>query len=127
MKGFGIIAVLAVALIGLSCNKPTSTNLVGRYKAERSYGLEFLELKTNGSYVQVFTNSNTLSTNVGTWTLTPPTLTLKSALIFDDGFNRPATRVATNDWHLETKWVFNIWILGDGHAESFVQITPENQ
>lgn len=127
MRMFTVITAVAVASIGLSCNKPTSTNLVGRYKAERSYGLEFLELRTNGTYVQVFTNSTTLQTNIGTWTLQPPTLTLKSALIFDDGLNRPATHVVTNDWRLDTKWVFNIWVLGDGHAESFVQITPENQ
>ncbi len=127
LRAFSIIMVVALALIGLACKKSTSTNLVGRYVAERSYGLEFLELKTNGTYVQTFTNSATLRTNAGTWTFKAPTHTLKRALIFDNGFNRPAALVVTNDWQLETKWLFNIWILSDGHAESFTQVTPENQ
>ena len=121
------IVAIALAMREFVFRKPTPSNLVASYKAERSYGLEFLELRTNGIYVQIFTNSTTVRTNVGTWTLQAPTLTLKAALIFDDGSNRPAATVVTNDWQLATRWLFNIWILGDGRAESFVQITPENQ
>ena len=105
----------------LSCKKPTLSNIIGRYTAERPTGLETLELQTNGTYVQIFTNSTTARTNVGAWTLQSPTLTLKSALMFG------ATPITTNDWQLTTKYVFNIWVLGDGQNEAFSQVTPENQ
>ena len=88
---------------------------------------ETLELKTNGTYLQVFTNSTVARTNAGQWTFQPPILTLKSALIFDDGFGRPATPVVTNDWKLKARYLINIWVLEDRQNEPFSQVTAGNQ
>ena len=127
MRTTTAIMVLALACTAISRKKPTTTNIAGRYTAQRPHGFETLELQTNGSYVQVFTNSTLARTNVGQWTFLPPTLTLKSALIFDDGFGRPATPVVTNDWLLKVRYLFNIWVFEDRQNEPFSQITPENQ
>jgi hypothetical protein len=121
MRTKNLIAIFLLSCTALSCKKPTSANIIGRYTAERPNGFEMLELQTNGTYVQVFTNTTTARTNVGVWTLQPPTLTLKRALMFG------APSVATNDWRLTTKYVFNIWILGDGQSEAFSQVTADNQ
>jgi len=127
MRTTSFIAILVLTCTGLSCKKATSTNIAARYTAERPHGFELLELQTNGTYVQVFTNSTLARTNVGQWTLEPPILTLKSALMFDDGFGRPATPVVTNDWKLKVRYLFNIWVLEDRQNESFSQVTTENQ
>ena len=84
-------------------------------------------MRTNGTYVQVFTKSTVARTNVGQWTFKPPILTLKSALIFDNGFGRPATPVITNDWKLKVRFLFNIWVFEDRQNEPFSQVTAENQ
>ena len=127
MRTTTLIALVALACAALSCKKATPTNIAGRYTAERPHGFETLELKTNGTYVQVFTNSTLARTNVGQWTFQPPTLTLKSALIFDDGFGRPATPIVTNDWQLKVRYLINIWVFEDRQNEPFSQVTPENQ
>lgn len=126
MRAFTFITMLAVACTGLSCKKAKSTDLPGRYTSDRSHGLESLELKADGTYVQVFTNSTLVRTNVGQWTFQPPTLTL-SALLFDDGFDHPVSAVVTNDWQLNVTRLLKIWVLSDRHAQSFSQVTPENQ
>src|SRR5262249_54060637 len=97
------------------------------YTAQRPHGFETLELMTNGAYVQVFTNSSTARTNVGQWTLQPPTLTLKRAIIFDDGFGHPAIPLVTNDWKLKVRYLFNIWPFEARQNEPFAQISAENQ
>lgn len=125
-----LIATLALICAALSCKKatpPTPTNIAGRYTAERPHGFESLELATNGTYMQVFTNSAVARTNVGQWTFQAPILTLKSALIFDDGFGRPAAPVVTNDWKLKVRYLFNIWVFEDRQNEPFSQVTPDNQ
>ena len=127
MRTITLIGVLVLACAALSCKKATSANIVGNYTAERPHGFERLELKTNGTYVQVFTNSTLARTNVGQWTFQPPTLTLKSALIFDDGVGRPATPIVTNDWQLKVRYLINIWVFEDRQNEPFSQVTPENQ
>ncbi len=75
MRTFAFILMLATAGTGLSCKKAKSTDLPGRYTADRSHGFESLELEADGSYVQVFTNRTLARTNVGQWTFQPPTLT----------------------------------------------------
>jgi hypothetical protein len=127
MRAFTFIAFTAALFGGVSCKKATSNNLPGRYTSDRSHGFESLELKSDGTYVQVFTNSTLARTNVGQWTFKPPTLTLKSALMYDDGFNRPAATVATNDWPLKVRRLFNIWVFEDRQAQPFSEVTPENQ
>ncbi len=127
MRTTALVGTIAFSCATLSCKKASSMNIVGRYTAERPHGFESLELATNGTYVQVFTNSTVLRTNVGQWTFQPPILTLKSALIFDDGFGRPATPVLTNDWKLKVRYLINIWVLEDRQNEPFSQVTAENQ
>ena len=127
LRTISFIVVTAVACTTLSCKKATSTNIAGRYTAQRPHGFESLDLRTNGTYVQVFTNSNLARTNAGQWTFQPPILTLKRALMFDDGFGRPATPVVTNDWKLNVRYLFNIWVFEDRQNEPFSQVTAENQ
>jgi len=127
MRTKTLIALVVLACTPLSCKKATSSNIAGRYKAARSHGFESLELVANGTYVQIFTNRSFAQTNIGQWTFQPPVLTLKSALMFDDGFNRPATPVVTNDWKLKVRYLFNIWVFEDRDNEPFSQITAENQ
>lgn len=127
MRTSTFITVLALAFITGACKKATPAGLAGSYTAERSHGFEFLELRTNGTYVQIFTNITVARTNTGQWSYQSPTLTLKSALMFDDGFNRPASPVVTNDWRLKVRWLFNIWVFEDRQAEPFSQVTSENQ
>jgi len=127
MRNIALIAVLVLACAALSCKKATSANIAANYTAERPHGFETFELKTNGTYGQVLTNSTLARTNAGQWTLKPPTLTLKSALMFDDGFGRPATPVVTNDWQLKVRFLISIWLLEDRQNEPFSQVTPENQ
>ncbi len=127
MRTTTTIAIFALVCAALSCKKPTTTTITGRYTAERPHGFETLELQTNGTYVQIFTNSTLARTNVGQWTFQPPILTLKSALIFDNGFGRPATPVITNDWKLKVRFLFNIWVFEDRQNEPFSQVTAENQ
>ena len=119
MRASTFAAILALACSGFSCRKAKSTDLPGRYTAERSHGFESLELKTNGTYLQVFTNSTLARTNVGLWTFQPPTLTLKGALMFDDGFDLPASPVVTNDWQLKVRYLINIWVFEDRQAQPF--------
>jgi hypothetical protein len=127
MRAWSFIALVAMACTTLSCKKATSMNIVGRYTAQRPHGFETLELMTNGAYLQVFTNSTMVQANIGKWTLQPPILTLKSALIFDDGFGHPAIPLVTNDWKLMVRYLFNIWVFEDRQNESFAQVTAENQ
>jgi hypothetical protein len=127
MRTTTFVATVVLACTALSCKKATTSNIAGRYTAERPHGFESLELATNGTYVQVFTNSTLVRTNVGQWTFQQPVLTLKSALIFDDGFGRPATPVVTNDWKLKVRYLFNILVFEDRQNEPFSQITAENQ
>lgn len=127
MRTTSFITILALACIAVSCKKPTSADIAGRYTAERPHGFESLELGTNGTYVQVFTNSTVARSNAGQWTFQPPILTLKGALLFDDGFGRPATPVVTNDWKLKVRYLINIWLLEDRQNEPFSQVTSENQ
>jgi hypothetical protein len=127
MRTLAFIMTVALACSGLSCKKAKSTDLPGRYTSDRSHGFESLELQTNGNYVQVFTNSTLVRTNVGQWTFQPPMLTLKGALVFDDGFNRPAATVVTNDWQLKVSRMINVWIFEDRQAQPFSQVTAENQ
>src|SRR5258708_11843662 len=127
MRTITLIPALVLACAVVSCKKATSANIVGNYTAQRPHGFERLELKTNGTYVQVFTNSTLVRTNVGQWAFQPPTLTLKSALMFDDGFGHPATPVVTNDWQLKARFLINIWVFEDRQNEPFSQFTPENQ
>ena len=127
MRTTSVIAIVTLACTGMSCKKATSADIVGRYTAQRPHGFESLELKTNGTYVQVFTNSTLSRTNVGQWTFQQPILTLKSALMFDDGFGRAATPVVTNDWKLKVRYLINAWIFEDRQNEPFAQVTPENQ
>ena len=127
MRASTFIVFLALVCAALSCKKATSTNIAGNYTAERPHGFETLELKTNGIYVQVFTNRTLARTKVGQWTFQPPTLTLKRALLFDDGFGRPATPVVTNDWQLNVRHLINIWVLEDRQNEPFSEVTLENQ
>jgi hypothetical protein len=127
MRTTTYIVTVALACAVISCKKATSTNIAGRYTAQRPHGFESLDLATSGTYMQVFTNSTVARTNVGQWTFQPPILTLKSALIFDDGFGRPASPVVTNDWKLKVRYLFNIWVFEDRQNEPFTQVTPENQ
>ena len=127
MRTESLIAIVALTCTTLSCKKATPTNIVARYTAQRPHGFETLELMSNGAYVQVFTNSTMVRTNIGKWTLQPPILTLKSALIFDDGFGHPAIPLVTNDWKLKTTYLFNAWVLEDRQNEPFSQVTAENQ
>ncbi len=122
-----VLVLLVLSCTVLSCKKATSVNLAGRYTAERPHGFELLELGTNGTYVQIFTNTSLARTNLGQWTFQQPILTLKGALMFDDGFGHPATPIATNDWQLKPRYLFNIWVLEDRQNEPFSQVTPENQ
>ena len=127
MRNITLIAPLVLACAALSCSKATPTSLAARYAALRPHGFETLELKTNGTYVQVFTNSTLVRTNIGQWTFRPPILTLTNALLFDDGFGRPASPVVTNDWQLKARHFLNIWLLEDRQNEPFSEVTPENQ
>jgi hypothetical protein len=127
MRTITLITAFVLVCAVVSCKKATSANIAGNYTAARPHGFETLELKTNGTYVQVFTNSTLARTNFGQWTFQPPTLTLKSALMFDDGFGRPATPVVTNDWKLSVRYLINIWVLEDRQNEPFSQVTAENQ
>jgi hypothetical protein len=127
MRTFTFITAVMLGLVSVSCKQATSPDLAGSYTAERSHGFELLDLKTNGTYVQIFTNVSVARTNTGQWSYQPPTLTLKSALMFDDGFNRPASPVVTNDCKLKVRRLFNIWVFEDRQAEAFSQVTPENQ
>jgi hypothetical protein len=127
MRTITLIAALVLVCAALSCKKATSTNIAGNYTAQRPYGFETLELKTNGTYMQVFTNSALARTNFGQWSFQAPTLTLKSALVFDDGFGRQATPIVTNDWQLKVRYLINIWVFEDRQNEPFSQVTPENQ
>src|SRR5262245_34723934 len=117
MRTTTAIAIIALACTTLSCQKPTTTSIAGSYNALRPHRFETLELQTNGTYVQVCTNSTLAQTNVGQWTFQSPTLTLKSALIFDDGFGRPATPVLTNDWKLKVSYLINVWVFEDRKNE----------
>ncbi len=127
MRVRNFIATLALACTALGCKKATPTNIAGRYIAQRPHGYESLVLATNGTYVQIFTNATLARTNVGQWTFQPPILTLKGALMFDDGFGHPATAIVTNDWNLKVRYLFNIWVFQDRQNEPFSQVTPENQ
>ena len=127
MKSFAFVLFVGVACAGLSCRKAKTTDLAGRYTADRSHGFESLELKADGTYVQVFTNSSVARTNIGQWVFQPPTLTLKNALVFDDGSNHPVAAVLTNDWQLKVTRLLNIWVFEDRQAQPFTQVTPENQ
>ena len=77
-----IIATLALACSSLSCKKATPMNIVGRYTAQRPHGFETLELMTNGTYIQVLTNSTFARTNIGQWTASSLTIRLPLPLAY---------------------------------------------
>ena len=74
-----------VACVVAGCGKPRVTELAGRYSAKRPFGSELLTLQPDASYVQVYSNSAGLQTNLGKWEYDPaePTLVLRRAWMFD--------------------------------------------
>jgi hypothetical protein len=85
------------------------------------YGDEMLDLKADGTYLEVLTTRTTSRTNSGTWQFQPipRIVVLKSALIFDDGFGKPAAMIVTNDWTLNLTNILSIIMLDDQQAQPF--------
>src|SRR5436853_5658763 len=93
--------VLSCSLLS-ACSKPAASDVPGVYSARRSYGIEMLHLRTDGSYEQAFTSHGIARTNSGKWTFHPEKsfVGLDDALIFDDGWGRQGSIVRTSTWGL---------------------------
>src|SRR5437899_12001997 len=50
-------SMLALVLLVASCRKPQVTEIPGPYNRDRTQGKEWLELKPDGSFVQVYSNA----------------------------------------------------------------------
>src|SRR5258708_2770769 len=93
---------ISLLLVGASCSKPKSSDVPGRYQANRGYGVETLHLRIDGTYDQVFASAAITRTNSGHWKFDAdrPSLFLYDALLFDDGFGHQASLVVTSVWCL---------------------------
>ena len=122
-------AVTAVALLAFSCKKPQPYQIPGPYNRFRTQGQEWLDLLTNGTFVQVYSNAALARTNAGRWAFQPepPTLVLKGALVIDDSPGHPTAFTVTNAWKLKTRRLAGLILFEDPDKEPFAQVTPENQ
>lgn len=121
MRALAYITLLAFCGLLTSCNKQPASKIPGHYFASRAYGDETLDLRTNGTYLQIFTSRATARTNSGTWQFLPlmGAVVLTNALIFDDGKGSPAPTVVTNDWTLALTNIAWIIMLEDRQAQPF--------
>jgi len=121
--------LVALACMAVSCKKPQAADVPGQYNRLRTQGGGFLDLRADGTYVQVYSNSTVLRTNLGQWAFQakPPALVLRNALIIDDGPGHPATMAVTNGWKLNASLLAGLLIFEDPGAEPFARITAENQ
>ena len=121
--------LVALACMAVSCKKPQAADVPGQYNRLRTQGGGFLDLRADGTYVQVYSNSTVLRTNLGQWAFQakPPALVLRNVLIIDDGPGHPATMAVTNGWKLNASLLAGLLIFEDPGAEPFARITAENQ
>jgi hypothetical protein len=97
LSPIGVMVLLSFFIAG--CGKPQVTEVAGRYSAKRPFGSELLTLQPDGSYVQVYSNSSGLQTNLGKWEYDPAeaTLVLRRAWMFD--YHLMGAR--TTAWYLD--------------------------
>src|SRR6266700_742792 len=121
--------LVVLACVAVSCKKPQATDIPGHYNRLRAQGGELLDLKADGTFVQICSNSTVLRTNLGQWAFQakPPALVFRNVLIIDDGPGHPATMAVTNGWKLNARRLAGLLIFEDPGAEPFARITAENQ
>lgn len=126
MSALRLAPAVFLVLFVVSCSKPTASEVPGRYQANRGYGVESLHLRPDGSYDQVFTSATTNRTNSGRWKFDNerPQVFLYDALIFDDGFGRPASLVETSVWAVRVEKFAGQISLPFGESESFKKQKP---
>src|SRR5690349_10608125 len=127
MRTESFIAIVALPCTTLSCKKPTPTNIVARYTAQRPHGFESLELIRNGSYVQEFTVSAMVRKNIREWTVQLLIHTQKGALNFYGGCEHPTIPLIKNDCKMKSTYFFNPCRLEGLQNEPFSHVTPESQ
>jgi len=121
--------MLALVLLSTSCRKPQATEIPGPYNRDRTLGKEWLELKPDRSFVQVYSNATLVRTNIGQWAFqaTPPTLVLQNALTIDDSPGHPPVFAMTNGWKLKAMRLAGLILFEDPDKDPLARVTVENQ
>jgi hypothetical protein len=89
--GREILIAISLGLLGSCQMGITRSELPGRYRVQYPYGVEELELQSNGVYVQTIklNREDAPATNTGRWEYQEGSVLLTDPLLVDDNFGKP--------------------------------------
>ncbi|MBC8109134.1 MAG: hypothetical protein H7Z14_21285 [Anaerolineae bacterium] len=77
-------------------------SLVGKYSCKYPYGVETVELKTDGRFSQtIAVSGRPVLTNSGEWTEVNGDIVLHDGFAIDDGFGSPVTIPRRMTWQMQ--------------------------